>query len=440
MQVSVEQTSQLGRKLTVTLPMQQVDDALAKRLQQFAKTAKIDGFRPGKVPLRLIKSRYGDALRGEIIEDLVKSSYHNALTEQALEPAGMPKLALTQQEEGQDVQYTAEIEVYPEVTLANLSAITLEKEVSTLTDAQVDARIDVFRKQLATWEPVARASQLGDKLTLDFVGTIDNVAFEGGTAQGIEIELGAGRMIPGFEEGLLNRVVDTQFDFSVRFPDDYGAADLAGKDAVFAISLHKVSAAVLPALDDALATTLGINEGGFAQLRTQVREVMQKELDNILQNRLKRQVMNKLLELNPLELPNALVEQEVQELRKQALQDIKQRLQSAADVADIAELAGKLDKDRFVQQAKDRVALGLLVMAAVKQFAVVLDDARMRDKIEDFANLYQEPEAARNMIFRDEARLQELQTIVLEEQVVNVLLQQMQVVDKHVTYEELLQQ
>lgn len=426
MQVSVETTSGLERRMTVGIPAERIDNEVNKRLQQTARRARVDGFRPGKVPMSVIRKRFGDSARQEVIGEVIQSSFFEAVTQEKLTPAGAPSVEPKQLEEGKDFEYIATFEVYPEVTLADFSAIKVERIESEVTDADLDNMLEILRKQNTSFNAVEREAANDDQLTLDFVGRIDGEEFQGGTATDTQLVLGSGRMILGFEEGLVGAKAGETRTLKVTFPEEYQNQDLAGKAAEFEATVKEVAEPVLPELNDEFFAQFGVDEGGLEAFRTEVRKNMDRELRQAIKTKIKGQVMDGLLETNQVDVPKAMLSNEVDRLRVQAVQQF-----GGASIK-----PEQLPAELFEEQAKRRVALGLVVAEIVKQHELKPDEDRVRAMIEEMASAYQEPEQVINWYYQNEQQLGEVQSVVLEEQVVDTVLQKAQVTDKQVPYEE----
>ena len=426
MQVSVETTSGLERRMTVGIPADRIQNEVNKRLQQTAKRARVDGFRPGKVPMSVIRKRFGASAHQEVIGEVIQSSFYEAIMQEKLNPAGAPSVEPKSMEAGKDFEYVATFEVYPEVTLAGFEAISVERPESEVTEADVDTMLETLRKQNTRFEAVERAAENGDQVTIDFVGKIDGEAFQGGTANGTNLVLGSGRMIPGFEEGLVGAKAGDSLTLKVTFPEDYQNLDLAGKAAEFETTVQAVAAPALPELNDEFFAQFGVNEGGLEGFRAEVRKNMERELRQAIKTKVKGQVMDGLLKTNTVEVPKALISNEIDRLREQAVQQF-----GGANIQ-----ASQLPAELFEEQAKRRVSLGLIVAEVVKQNDIKPDNDRVRAMVEELASAYQEPEQVVNWYYQNEQQLGEIQSVVLEEQVVDTVLQKAQVTDKKVAYEE----
>lgn len=425
MQVSVESTSALERRMTIGVPVERIETEVTKRLQQTARRAKVPGFRPGKVPMNVIRQRYEDAARQEALGDLIQATFYEAIVEQKLNPAGAPAVEPKVFEKGKDLEYVATFEVFPEIKLAGFDGIAIERLQADVTDADLDNMLEILRKQNTRFEAVERAAENGDQLNIDFVGKIDGEAFAGGSAKGTPLVLGSGRMIPGFEEALVGVKAGEERVINPTFPADYQNLDLAGKTAEFTVTVNSVSAPQLPELNDDFFALFGIKEGGLEGFRTEVRKNMERELRQAIKSKVKNQVMEGLLAANPVEVPKALIGNEVNRLRVQAVQQFGGNIKP-----------DQLPAELFEEQAKRRVVLGLIVAEVVKQGELKADEARVRELIEEMASAYQEPQQVVAWYYKNDQQLNEVRSVVLEEQVVDTVLQKAKVTDKAVSYEE----
>ena len=425
MQVSVENTSALERRMTIAVPAERVENEVNKRLQQTAQKAKIPGFRPGKVPMSVIRQRFEADARQEAVGDVIQSSFYEAVAEQKLAPAGQPSVEPKVLEKGKDLEFVATFEVFPEIKVGGLEAIAIERQQAEVADSDVDNMLDILRKQNTRFEAVERAAEKDDQLNIDFVGKIDGEAFAGGSATGTQLVLGSGRMIPGFEDALIGAKAGEERVINPTFPEDYQNLDLAGKTAEFTVKVNSVSAPQLPELNDEFFALFGIKEGGLEGFRAEVRKNMERELRQAIKSKIKNQVMEGLLTANPVEVPKALIASEVNNLRVQAVQQFGGNIKP-----------DQLPAELFEEQAKRRVSLGLIVAEVVKQFDLKPDDARVRELIQEMASAYQEPEQVVAWYYKNDQQLNEVRSVVLEEQVVDTVLQKANVTDKSVSYEE----
>ena len=382
MQVSVETTQGLERRLTITVPAESIDSQVKSRLQQLAKTQRINGFRPGRVPVSVIKKRYGQAVRQEIAGEAMQRNFYEAIVQEKITPAGMPNFEMKTDVDGQDLEFVAAFEVYPEVEVKDVEKIEVEKPVVEITDADLETMMETLRKQHATWKEVKRKCKKDDRVTVDFVGTIDGEEFEGGKAENFELEMGKDRMIPGFEKPIVGAKTGEEVVADVTFPEDYHAEALKGKEAQFKITVNKVEGLSLPKVDEEFAKLFGVEDGDVEALNTEVRKNMQRELEQTLKANVKEQVIEGLLANNELELPKALVDQEINALREQAKQRFSQ--QQGGNVDNLPELPA----DLFQENARKRVSIGLLLGEVIKTEELKVDSAKVDALIETAASAY----------------------------------------------------
>ncbi|ETX09753.1 trigger factor [Marinomonas ushuaiensis DSM 15871] len=426
MQVSVETTSPIERVLTISVPAARVDEKVSSEVAKTAKTIRIDGFRKGKVPVSVVKKRYGQGIRMDAVEQIMRDAYVEAIQKESIQPAGMPSIEPKNFAEGADLEFVVKVEVYPEVTLADNSAIKVERVISDVTDADLDVMLETLRKQNADWTAVERASADGDQVTIDFVGYLGDEAFEGGAAQDHKLVLGSNTMIPGFESGILGAKVGEERTISVTFPDDYQAENLKGQEASFKITVSEVAEQVLPELDDAFVEKFGLEEATIDGLRAEVRKNMERELNQAVKAKLKNALFDGLLSINEVEVPSGLIDQEVDALRKQAAS------QFGGEGFDASQLPAEL----FQDEAKKRAKLGLLISEVIKKEELKVDDDRVRAFLEDMAQAYQEPQQVIDFYLKNKEQLSQVQSAVLEEQVVDKLLESAQVTEVTLGYED----
>ncbi|WP_299004668.1 trigger factor [uncultured Shewanella sp.] len=427
MQVSVETTQGLERRLTISVPAEQIETLISNNLKSEAKKARIPGFRPGKVPVSVIKQRYGKAIRQDVTGEVMQRNFVEAIMAEKLNPAGAPTLT-PGNTEGENFEFIATFEIYPEVELKDLDAITVEQPKAEVTTADIDAMIETLRKQHAKFEVVDREAATGDKAKINFTGTIDGEEFEGGKAEDFELELGSGRMIPGFEAGVEGHKAGDEFEIDVTFPEDYHAENLKGKAAKFAITVNEVQGADLPEVNDEFASLFGISEGGIDALRAEISKNMSRELEQALKANVKEQVLNGLLEKNDIELPKALIEGEVKVLREQAMQRF----------GDQAANMPELPADLFTEQAERRVKVGLLLGEVIKTNELKAEEDRVQALIASMASAYEDPSEVVNYYNNNKELMQNMRNVALEEQAVEALLKSATLTEKEVNFEEFM--
>ncbi len=432
MQVSVETTQGLERRLTITVPADSIDSAVKSRLQQLAKTQRINGFRPGKVPVSVIKKRYGQAVRQEVAGEAMQRNFYEAVVKEKLNPAGMPSFELKKDQDGEDLEFVASFEIYPEIEVQGIDKIKIEKAVVEITDKDLDNMMETLRKQHANWKEVKRKAKKDDRVTISFVGTIDGEEFEGGKAEDFPLELGKDRMIPGFEKPLVGAKKGDEVVSDVTFPEDYHAENLKGKAAQFTITVSKVEGLELPKVDEEFAKLFGIEDGDVEALRAEVRKNMQRELDQTLKAKLKEDVIAGLLEKNTLDLPKALVDQEIDALREQAKQRFAQ--QSGGNTANLPELPA----DLFEENARRRVSVGLILGEVIKSAELKVDDGKVQSLIETTASAYEDPQEVIEYYRSNKELLQQIQNLAMEEQAIEHVVSQAKVKEVKKAFDEIM--
>ena len=428
MQVSVETTQGLERRITITVPSENVETEVKKRLQQLSKTQRIDGFRAGKVPVSVINKRFGPAVRQEVAGEVMQRNYIEAIVSEKINPAGAPTFAPKSLEAGKDLEFSATFEVYPEVEVQGLDKITVEKPAVTVTDEDLANMLETLRKQHAAWADVDAAAGENDRVTVDFVGTIDGEVFEGGKAEDFPLELGQGRMIPGFEDNIVGKKAGEEAIADVTFPDDYHAENLKGKAAQFTITVKKVEAQELPELSDEFATKFGVAEGGVDALKEEVKKNMTRELDQAVKASVKDQAIKGLLANNEIEVPKALVDQEVDALRQQAAQRF------GGDAQNMPELPAEL----FHEQAVTRVKTGLLLGEVIKANDIKVDDAKVEALIATVASAYEDPTEVVEYYKGNDQLMQQMRNVAMEEQAVEAILAKATVTDVEKAFDDIM--
>ncbi|HEY5809988.1 MAG TPA: trigger factor [Povalibacter sp.] len=427
MQVSVEATGALERRMEVNVPAERVEKAVDERLKSMSRTVRLKGFRPGKVPVNVVRQQFGQQVRQEVLGDVVQSTFAEAVSQEKLTPATGPRIEPISTAQGADLKYRAVFEIFPEVNLKGLENIEISRPVAEVTVADVDAMIENLRQQRPSFATVERESRDTDRVTVDFVGSVDGKQFDGGSGESVPVVLGAGRMLPDFEAGIRGLSAGQQKTIDVTFPENYGAAELAGKTAQFAITAHKVEEQQLPELNDEFCKSFGVEEGGIDQLRREVEDNMRRELKDAVQVRVKKQVLDALLAANPLELPKALVDAQVRELQMDA-----GRRMNAKDASQLPP-AGN-----FVEAARRRVALSLLINEAIKIAAINVDQAKVVERMDELAQQFPDPEKALQT-YRGNAQIRrQLESGVLEDQAIDWIVERAKVTDQSSTFKELM--
>lgn len=433
MRVSVETTSGLERRLTVGVPADRVDSAVDKRLQDAARSARLPGFRPGKVPFKVMKQRFGAGVRQEVLGEVISQSFQEAVMSENLRPAGQPSIEARKMDAGQDVEYTATFEVFPVVEVNSLDDLSIEKPVADVTDADIDDIIEVFRKQQGKLVNVDRAAAEGDTVIIDFQGSREGEAFDGGSGEGTVLELGSGRMIPGFEDGLIGASADEQKTLNLTFPKDYQSEDLAGAAVEFEVKVKEVQEVELAPVDEALFAQYGLAEGTEEDFRAEVKQNMERELRNAVEAYVKNQVMDAIVAAHTdLELPSALIGQEISAMRQQMFQQFGGAAPQDLDLTTI------LPDEMFSEQAERRVKLGLVVAEMISQFELSAEPAKVREAIEDIASTYQDPEEVINWYYSENEQLAGIESRVLENAVTEKLLLAAAIAEVECTYQDAL--
>jgi trigger factor len=432
MQVSVETLKGLERKITISVPAEKIEEEVSLRLRNLARKVKVDGFRPGKVPMNLVVKRFSDSVRQEVARDMVQPTLYEALASNKLVPAGTPYVEPEIVESGKDFKYTAQFEVFPEIDVKELNQAEVEIIDASVNDTDLNVMIEKLREQNKEWNHVKRAVASGDKLTIDFVGFLDGVAFDGGTADDYELVIGSGSMIPGFEDGLINAEIGKAFDLKVTFPEDYGHADLAGKETTFNVTVKEIKEGTLPLLDEDFALKFNIKEGGIDALKKDIKQNMERELERRLSSMNRETVFDRLLEANIFELPSALIDQEIEHLKHEMYHRVFGHEHSDN------ETIPDFPRELFEEQAKRRVHLGLLFSEYVKKHQMNVDKDRLDAMIDKMSQAYDSPDDLRKWLNNNNDRLQEVSALVMEELVFEKILEDAKVVKKTMDYEAVM--
>jgi trigger factor len=427
MQVSVESIGKLERRMQVQVPAERVTQEIASRLKELSRTARLKGFRPGKAPLTVIRQQFGQQVHREVIGELMQTSFSEAVTQNQLSPAGSPRIEPKSMGEGQDLTYVATFEVLPEVALKPVSSLSVERVSAEVTDADVDAMVERLRKQQMKYTEVSRPAVAQDKVSVDFEGFIDGTPFAGGKGEKVPIVIGEGRMLAQLEQGLLGAAAGEQREIGVDFPADYRATELAGKHAIFKVEVKSVEEPSLPALDEEFCVAFGVTEGGVPRLREDVAANMRRELEQNLRNRNKSQVLEKLYEANPIDVPNAMLESQIRDMQVEAM-----RRTGAKDVSQAP------PREPLIEPARRRVALGLLISDIIRQEKIVVDPARSNARLDEMVSGYGDAAALKRAYLQNPEAMRQIENLALEDQVVDFILAHAQVHERASTFRELM--
>ena len=427
MQVSLETTNGLERRMTVTVPSASVDAQVEERIKQASKTVKINGFRNGKVPLKVVKQRFGGGIRQEVLGDAINRAFYEAVQAEKVRPAGAPNIEPKNLEEGSDIEFVATFEVYPEIELADMSAVEVTKPVAEVNEDDINNMIEILRKQQGEFVETDRAAAEGDKVNIDYLGTKDGEEFEGGKAEGSDLTLGSKQMIPGFEDGIVGMKAGEERTIDVTFPEEYHSEELKGAAVQFAIKLNKVEAQQLPELNEEFFEKYGVAEGGEEKFREEVAANMARELKNAVTNKVKTQVMDALVEKHAFDVPSALLTNEIAQLRQQMMQQFGGGQNIDPSI---------LPDDLFKDQAERRVKLGLVMGEVIASKKLTVAQDLVDAKLAEVASTYQDPQEVIDYYKGNQELLSGIQNVVLEDQAVEAIIADVKVVETEVSYDE----
>jgi len=428
MQATIEKVSTLERRLNVTLPIQEIDGEIENRLKRLARNVRMHGFRPGKVPFRLVQQQYGGQVRQEVLGDALQKTFGEAIKQQNLRVAGYPRFEARPSEATDNFEFSATFEIYPDIQLGSLDHVVIERPTVVPGDVEIDKTIEILRKQRVRYEAADRGAQVADRITLDYRGTQAGQPFEGGSGTDHVTVLGEGKLLGDFEKQVLGLRAGESKTFELTFPEDYHGKELAGKSAQFEISLKQVEAPVLPEVDAEFAKQLGIQDGDLAKMRSEIRANLERELRRRMQTRVKEQVMKALVDSATLELPKSLVELEVQGLIAGMRKDLANRGVKSPE----------LPREAFEPEARRRVGLGLIVAEVVRQNGLQAKPEQVKAVIQDHAQSYEKPEEVVRWYYQSQERLREVESLVVEENVVQWALAKMKAEDKPADFDELM--
>jgi len=430
MQTNLETLGALERRLSMAVPAGEIDKEVDDRLKKLSRTVRMHGFRPGKVPMKIVTQQYGVQIRSEVIGDAVQKEFEQAIEANKLRVAGNPKIEPGKDEDATKLSFAATFEVYPEFKLGDISAVKLEKATLAVTEADVDRTIEVLRKQRVTYADAGRAAQAQDRVSVDFVGRIDGVEFAGGKGTDMPVVLGEGRMLPDFESNLTGVKAGDAKTFDVKFPEDYGNKELAGKTASFEIQVKKVEAPQLPAIDADFAKALGVADGDIEKMRVEVRANVEREVKKRLEADIKQKAMQALIDSTPVELPKSLVQIEMQRLVQSTRQDLEARGMKMDQLP--------INPEMFETQAKRRVGLGLIIGELVATKELAPKPEQIRALVEDYAQSYEQPTEMVRWLYSEQQRLAEFEGLAIESNVVAWVLNNAKVEEKAVSFDEFM--
>jgi trigger factor len=430
MQTSIEALSRLERRLNMAVPAEQIDREVEQRLRKLSRTVRMDGFRPGKVPLKIVAQHYGPQVRSEVIGDAVQKAFSAVVQEQKLRVAGYPRIERKEGGDGKQLTFSATFEIYPEVKLGDLSAVKIQRPTHAVDDADVDRTIEILRKQRVSWEAAGRVSQPGDRVTVDFTGRIDGNEFPGGKGNAMAVVIGEGRVLPDFEAGLTGVSAGEQKSFPVAFPADYPGKEVAGKSASFEVSVQKVEAPKLPAVDAEFARSLGVTDGDIVKMREEVKANVEREVKKRVEGEVKQKVMQALIDSATLELPKSLVEIELQRVVQQARADLEARGVKLERLP--------VNPEALERQARRRVTLGLILGELVKSHELGAKPEQVRALVTEHAQTYEQPFEVVRWVYSEPQRLNEFEGLAVESNVVNWVLEHAKVEDKAISFDELM--
>ncbi len=430
MNINVESTTGLERRMTIEIPEERVSTEVDSRLLSMRQSARIPGFRPGKVPLKIVAKRYGKNVRQEVVGEIVRSSFVDAVAQEKLRPAVPPTIDPLTADIGQGISYTAVFEVYPEIAAQAGEGLNIERTQVEISPTDIDEMIEKLRSQRRAWAEVTRAATDGDRVEVDFDGSIDGVPFDGGKAKDMSIELGLGRMLPGFEQGLNGASAGEEREIELDFPEDYHGKDVAGKHAVFKVTVNKVEEGTLPEIDEDFVKSFGIGDGTPQAFRTEIEDNMRRELGDKLRQQLKEKVMDALLEANQIDIPGGLVSEESEKLLEAKKMEFRYQGMDPETLG--------MKAEQFVADARRRVGLGIILAEVIKENNLQADTDLVRERVESIASSYEEPDEVRRFYFGNRERLSEIESAVMEDQVVAWILDKAQVTDVPATFDQIM--
>lgn len=430
MQANLENLGSLERRLSVSLPLDKVNTEIESRLKRLARTVKLHGFRPGKVPLKIVEQQFGGQVRQEVLGDAVQESFGEAVKEKQLRVAGYPRIEVKAAADAAQFEYTATFEIYPEIVVGSVESTQIDRPIVDIGDAEVDKTIDILRKQRTHFHETKRAAANGDQARIDYRGSIDGTPFDGGTAEDQYVLLGGGQLLPDFEKNLIGMQGGEAKTFDMRFPDDYHGKEVAGKTAQFEVTLKEVREPHIPAVDDAFAKSLGVADGDIGKMRAEIKANLEREVKRRATARVKDQVMKSLLDATTVELPKALVDMEVERLTQNMRRDLESRGMKADQIP--------MPREAFEPEAKRRVSLGLIMAELMNQQKLEAKPEQVKAVVSEHAQSYEKPEEVMRWYYQQPERLREIESVVLEDNVVQWVLAKAKVADKPTPFDDLM--
>ena len=429
MDVSIENTGAIGRRMTVKVPADELAGAVTTRLKRLARTAKIAGFRPGKVPMKVIESRFADQALAEAADELISSNYFAAISDQSLEPAGPPAIEPKSLTRGEDLEFVANFEIFPEVSKTELTGMSIERQNCEVGDDDIDRTIDTLRSQRTNFTTAEKNAEMGDQVTVDFKGRVDGEIFQGGEANDYAIVLGKGALLKEFEDGLMGASAGDDLTIKLTFPEDYPGTEVAGKDAEFEVKLKEVGVPEMPEVDDEFIKTFGIEDGSVESFRKEIQTSLERERDQRSRAKIRQSVLEALMKDNEFEAPSALVDEEI----NRSIAAVRQQLQQQGLPHD-----APIDRANYLDEAYRRVRLGLAMHGVVKRLEIKPDPDLVRERITEMGSSYSDPDQFLKWYYEDKSRLAQIESVVVEEQAIDALLQEASVSDTSVGFEEFM--
>jgi trigger factor len=430
MQSNLENLGTLERRLSVSLPLDKVNTEVESRLKRLARTVKLDGFRPGKVPMKIVEQQFGGQVRQEVLGDAVQTSFGEAVREKQLRVAGYPRIEVKPGADAGIFEYTATFEIYPEIAVGSIEGAKIERPLVDIGDAEIDKTLDILRKQRTHFHPAQRAAASGDQARIDYRGTIGGEPFEGGSAEDQYVQLGGGQLLADFEKNVVGMQPGEKKTFAMRFPDDYHGKEVAGKDAQFEVTLREVRAPHVPEVDAEFAKSLGVADGDIARMRTEIKGNLEREVKRRATARVKDQVMKALLDATTVELPKALVDMEVERLTQNMRRDLESRGMNVEQIP--------MPREAFEPEAKRRVSLGLILAEVTQQHKLEARPEQIKAVVAEHAQSYEKPEEVMRWYYQQPDRLREVESVVLEDNVVQWALSRAKIEDKATPFDDLM--